>query len=301
MKSIAECGHQLVAATDPHDSVGVLDGHFPNARFFTEIERFDRHLEKQRRKSESERVHYVSVCSPNYLHDAHVRLALRVGAHAICEKPLVISPWSLDQLAELEEESAGRIFTILQLRYHPAVKALHERFSKEPGRKRAQVQLKYITRRGAWYHSSWKGDPQRSGGLGMNIGVHFFDLLMHLFGSVQESKVHLNAASRMAGSIALEWADVSWFLSVDAGDLPAEVVESGGHAHRTLTFDGEEFDLSAGFTNLHTESYRAALDGTGPGIADARPSVELVHAIRTAEIVPPERGVYPWPLDSIGG
>ncbi len=283
LKAIADTQNTLAAAADPHDSVGVLDRYFPNARFFTEIERFDRHLEKLRRKGEEERVHYVSICSPNYLHDAHVRLALRLNAHAICEKPLVISPWNLDQLAEIEAESQGRVFNTLQLRYHPTVMALKERFAQEQNREKTEVVLTYITRRGAWYHTSWKGDVQRSGGLGLNIGVHFFDLLISLFGSVQHSEVHLNEAARMSGALELEWARVRWFLSVDVNDLPHSVKEAGGYAFRALTFDGQEIDLSSGFTDLHTEVYRQILKGNGPGIEDARPSCELVYKIRNSE------------------
>ena len=285
MKAIAATGNQLVAAIDPHDSVGILDSYFPDARFFTEIERFDRHLEKLRRRGPKEQTHYVSICSPNYLHDAHVRLALRLNANAICEKPMVISPWNLEQLAEIEAESEGRVFNTLQLRYHPTVMALKQRFDATQNREKIDVVLTYVTRRGAWYHTSWKGDQHRSGGLSHNIGVHFFDLLIHLFGGVQKSEVHLNKPARMSGSVELEWARVRWFLSVDVNDLPTSVVEQGGYAFRALLFDGEEIDLSHGFTDLHTRVYEEILKGRGPGINDARPSCELVHNIRTSETV----------------
>ena len=284
MKAIAATGNKLVAAVDPHDSVGILDQHFPEARFFTEIERFDRHLEKLRRAGDEERTHYVSVCTPNYLHDAHVRLALRLGATAICEKPLVISPWNLDQLAELEEESDGGVRAILQLRHHPEVLKLQKRFELDRNRERASVVLTYVTRRGSWYHSSWKGAEERSGGLAMNVGVHFFDLLLLLFGGVVNSQLHLRTASRMSGVVELEWARVRWFLSVDERDLPEEARASGAHAARSLTFDGEEIDLSAGFGDLHTKAYQEVLDGRGATISDTKPSIELVHRIRTGEV-----------------
>ena len=285
LRAIKETGNELVAAVDVHDAVGVLDGYFPEARFFTEIERFDRYLEKRRRRLNGGPVDYVSICSPNYLHDAHVRLALRVKAHAICEKPLVINPWNLDQLAELEAEHGRRVHTVLQLRLHPAVQALKRNLEAEANRSRREICLTYITRRGAWYHTSWKGTQEKSGGLAMNIGIHFFDLLLWLFGPVQRSFVHLAQPSQMAGYLDLQWATVRWFLSVSADDLPEHVRQAGGHAYRSLTVDGEEIDLSTNFTNLHTDLYRETLAGRGFGIADARPSVDLVYAIRNSREV----------------
>ena len=284
MEAIRRCGHQLVAAVDPHDSVGILDRYFPDVHFFTEIERFDRHLEKLRRRGEG--VDYVSVCSPNYLHDAHVRLALRLQAHALCEKPLVISPWNLDALAELEAEHGRRVNTVLQLRLHPDLIALKESLSASTGTRR-QVRLTYVTRRGRWYGASWKGSESRSGGLAMNIGIHFFDLLLWLFGPVEESRVFLSGPEKMAGRLELEGADVDWFLSVDVDDLPAAARQRGDHASRTLTMDGEDVEFSSGFADLHTRVYERALAGQGFGIEDARPSIELVHALREAAVEGP--------------
>ena len=277
LQAIRETGQTLVAAVDRHDSVGILDRYFPDARFFTEVERFDRYLEKCRRDPER-KIDAVSVCSPNYLHDAHIRLALRVQADAICEKPLVINPWNLDQLAELEAESGRRVYTVLQLRLHPSLQALRERVLASGGRH--EVELTYVTRRGAWYHTSWKGDESRSGGVAMNIGVHFFDLLHWIFGPAQRTLLHAAGPSRMGGRLELERAGVSWFLSVDADDLPGEVRTQGGFAFRRIVVDGEEIDLSAGFTDLHTAVYRQILDGGGTGIAEARPAIETVYHLR---------------------
>ncbi len=283
LEAIRDTQSQLVATVDPNDSVGVLDQYFPNTRFFNEIERFDRFLEKLRRRSEEERVHYISVCSPNYLHDAHVRLALRVQAHAICEKPLVINPWNLDQLAELEQEHERRIYTVLQLRLHPSLIALKERLSKEPKGHRHEVILTYITRRGPWYHISWKGRPEKSGGIVMNIGIHFFDLLSWLFGDVDHLQVHVCDQERAAGSLELERASVRWFLSVSGRDLPEESRKANKPAFRSITIDGEELEFSNVFANLHTQVYEDILSGGGFGIEDARPSIELVHRIRSSQ------------------
>lgn len=284
LKAMADTGNNLLAVTDPHDSVGMIDQYFPAARYFREIERFDRYLEKLRRQSEEHRVHYVTVCSPNYLHDAHVRLALRVRAHAICEKPLVINPWNLDALADIENETGCRIYNVLQLRVHPAVVALHQKLQSQRQRERMDICLSYVTRRGAWYHSSWKGDEAKSGGLVTNIGIHFFDLLMWLFGNSERSVVHLRTPERVAGRLELGGATVRWFLSVDANDLPEDCRKRGKFAHRSLTMDGEEFEFSEGFTDLHTLVYKDILAGGGFGIEDARPSIALVHDIRQAEV-----------------
>jgi len=284
MKAIRDTGNQLVAAVDPHDSVGVLDSHFPAARFFTEIERFDRHLEKLRREGEDSRVDYVTVCSPNYLHDAHVRLAMRVGAHAICEKPLVINPWNLDQLKAVEDDHGKRVYTVLQLRLHEQLKELKAKIDAEPAGKKHQVDLAYITRRGQWYNTSWKGDLERSGGVAMNIGIHFFDMLMWLYGKPESTAMHLRDPRRMAGSLELEHASVRWFLSIDADDLPDDVKANGGHAFRSITADGEEIEMSAGFTDLHTRVYEDVLAGGGFSIDDARPAVELVYDIRQQDL-----------------
>jgi UDP-N-acetyl-2-amino-2-deoxyglucuronate dehydrogenase len=279
MQAIHETGNELVAAVDPHDCVGRIDSYFPEARFFTEIERFDRYLEKLRRGPEAGRVDYVSICSPNYLHDAHARLALRVRSHAICEKPLVLSPWNLDALAELQAEYGRRVYTVLQLRLIERLRGLREEMQASAGGRPHDVDLSYVTRRGAWYDVSWKGDPRRSGGVAMNIGVHFFDLLIWLFGAADRVEVHVREPRRMAGFVELERARVRWFLSVDAADLPDEARATGRFAHRSMTLDGEEIEFSDGFTDLHTRAYREIIAGRGYGIDEARPAIELVHRI----------------------
>jgi len=293
MKAIRDTGNRLVAAVDPHDSVGVLDAHFPDARFFTEIERFDRHIEKLRRDDPESAVDYVSVCSPNYLHDAHVRLALRVGAHAICEKPLVINPWNLDQLKQIEDEHQRQIYTVLQLRLHPQLIELKKKIELESAADKHDVSLAYITRRGQWYDASWKGEIARSGGVSMNIGIHFFDMLMWLYGKVEGTEVHLREERRMAGWIELERARVRWFLSIDERDLPATVREKGGFAHRSITADGREIDMSEGFGDLHTRVYEDILAGGGYGLDDARPAIDLVYHIRNDTIVDATPNAHP--------
>ncbi len=293
MQAIRDCGGELVAALDPHDSVGILDSYFPDCRFFTEPERFDRFLERQHRRGAGARIDYISVCSPNHLHDAHVRLALRVGANAVCEKPLVINPWNVDQLADLQAESAGSVYTVLQLRLHPAVRVLKDALRSEQNQRRREVCLTYVTRRGAWYGSSWKGSDEKSGGLAMNIGIHFFDLLIHLFGAVQHSEVHLAQPSRMAGAVELESATARWFLSIDGDDLPTSAKQRGEHAYRSLTVDGQEIDLSNGFGDLHTEVYREILAGRGFGLEDARPSIELVYDVRRSSPSAASRSAHP--------
>jgi UDP-N-acetyl-2-amino-2-deoxyglucuronate dehydrogenase len=293
LKAIRDTGNRLVAAIDTKDSVGLLDQYSFDVRFFTEVERFDRHLEKLRRGAESDKVHYLTVCSPNYLHDAHCRLGLRVGADVICEKPLVINPWNLDPLRELEAETGHRVYTVLQLRVHPKLIALRERLMRERPDKRHQVDLTYVTARGAWYDVSWKGSIEKSGGVSTNIGIHFFDMLSWLFGSVESHAVHLRQARRMAGSIVLERAHVRWFLSVDARDLPAEAVPGSKSTFRSITVDGEEIEFSEGFTDLHTVVYREVLEGRGHGIDDVRPSIELAHRIRTDDILTPGDRAHP--------
>ena len=283
MKAIKDNGGNLIAAVDPNDSVGILDSYFENVRFFTEFERFDRHIEKLRRRAEEERVHYVSICSPNYLHDAHVRFALRVGAHAICEKPLVLNPWNIDALEELESEQEQKIYTILQLRVHPSMIALREKIRNERVMTKKQICLTYITSRGPWYQVSWKGQVERSGGLATNIGIHFFDILIWLFGNVQYSEVHVANSTRTGGIIELEKAHVKWFLSIDKNDLPSEISGKGQRTFRSITVDGEEIEFSGGFTDLHTIVYKEILAGRGYGLNDTRPSIELVHRIRNAK------------------
>ena len=284
LKAIHDTGNSLVAAVDPHDCVGKMDTYFPEARFFTEIERFDRYLEKCRRGCEENRIHYVSICSPNYLHDAHVRMALRTNAHVICEKPLVLSPWNLDSLEQLEAETNCRINTVLQLRLLPSLIALRERLQTNPPNERADVCLTYTTRRGRWYDISWKGSQEKSGGLAMNIGIHFFDLLLWLFGKVERSTVHLNTARKMAGVLELQKARVRWFLSIDAKDLPQECRNAGGYAFRSMTVDGKEIEFSRNFTDLHTKVYEDVLAGKGFGIADARPAIQLGYDIAHQEV-----------------
>lgn len=285
LKAIRDTGNTLVAAADPNDSVGVLDHYSFDVRYFREIERFDRHLDKLRRGPDAGRVHWVSICSPNYLHDAHVRLALRNGADVICEKPLVINPWNLDALEELGAETGRRIATVLQLRLHPALLELKAAIdASPPGARRHDVVLTYITCRGPWYHVSWKGVEERSGGVATNIGVHFFDLLIWLFGPVEASEVHLREQGRMAGAFSLKEADVRWYLSVEPGDLPQKAREKGRTTFRSITVDGVEVEFTDGFSDLHTRVYEETLAGRGFGIADARPSIGLVHRIRTERI-----------------
>lgn len=292
LRAIRDTGNRLVAAVDPKDSVGVLDQYSFEVEFFTEIERFDRHLEKLRRGPEENRIHYISVCSPNYLHDAHCRLGLRVGADVICEKPLVINPWNFDALQELEMETGHRIHTVLQLRVHPALIQLKKSLQEEGGQH--DVILTYITSRGPWYHVSWKGQPDKSGGIATNIGVHFFDLLLWLFGPYADLQVYHSDASRMSGFIELEHARVRWFLSVDPQDLPLQAKTSGKTTSRSITVDGKEVEFSEGFTDLHTRVYEETLAGRGFGIAEARPSIELTYAIRTAAISPKDDCAHPY-------
>lgn len=286
LKAIHDTGNRVIAALDPHDAVGLLDRFGFEVRFFTEFERFDRHLEKLRRGPEAERVEYVSVCSPNYLHDSHMRMALRVGADAICEKPLVINPWNLEGLQELEAETGRRIYTVLQLRLHPALAAFRERLQATPN-KRHVVKLSYLTARGRWYDVSWKGVDERSGGIVINIGIHFFDLLVWLFGPVQRAEVHLREGKRAAGTLVLANADVQWYLSAEVTDLPFVPVPGGKTTFRSIVVDGEQLEFSDGFTDLHTRVYEEVLAGRGFGIAEARPSIELSHQIRHAPITNP--------------
>lgn len=286
LKAIKDTGNTLVAAVDPHDSVGILDSYFGQVSFFTEFERFDRHLEKQRRYNPGKKIDYLSICSPNHLHDAHMRLALRLDADAICEKPLVLKASNLDALCDLEKDTGRKIYNILQLRVHPSLIELRKKINSERITHKKEVTLTYITSRGLWYHYSWKGDLERSGGIATNIGIHFFDLLMWLFGKVQKSEVYLTKSSRASGFIELENAYVKWFLSIDKNDLPPEAVESGVRTYRSITVDGNEIEFTKGFTDLHTIVYRDILSGGGFGIEDARPSIELSEKIRTSFVSP---------------
>jgi UDP-N-acetyl-2-amino-2-deoxyglucuronate dehydrogenase len=292
LRAIRDTGNILVAAVDPKDSVGVLDQYSYDVKFFTEIERFDRHLEKLRRGPQDHRVQYVSVCSPNYLHDSHCRLALRVGADVICEKPLVINPWNLDALEELEEETKRRIYTVLQLRVHPALLKLREELQQD--KRMHEVELTYITSRGPWYQVSWKGHEDKSGGVATNIGVHFFDLLLWLFGPLQGLKTYHSDGNRMSGFIELEHARVRWFLSVDKSDLPEVAKFNGKTTFRSITVDGTEVEFSEGFTDLHTRVYEEILAGRGFGVKDARPSIGLTYAIRTSELSSKDGLVHPF-------
>lgn len=269
---------------DINDSVGILDTFSENVRFFTEIERFDRHLEKLRRSDDDRCVDYVSILTPNYLHDAHCRLALRMGADVICEKPLVINPWNLDQLAVIEAESEGNINTVLQLRLHPALLELKQKIDEGSKSHQYEVVLNYITSRGPWYDISWKGVLEKSGGIAVNIGIHFFDMLQWLFGEAGDMKVYLNDLRRMAGFIEFERAKASWFLSVDSSDLPYPIDPGQPQTYRSITVDGQEIEFSRGFTDLHTLVYQKTLAGQGFGIEDSRPSIDLTYRIRNAEL-----------------
>ena len=284
LRAIHETGNRLVAAVDPHDAVGILDRFSFDVRFFKEIERFDRHLEKSRRGNAADRVHYVSICSPNYLHDAHIRLALRVGADAICEKPLVINPWNLDALADLERETGRRIFTILQLRLHPMLLRLKAAIDAGPASQVHDVDLTYVTARGLWYDVSWKGAEERSGGLVTNIGIHLFDLLLWIFGPMQRSDVFVREPRRAAGRLELARARVRWFLSADPSDLPFPAQPGKRTSFRSMVIDGSEVEFTDGMTDLHTRSYEEILAGRGCGTADARLAIELVHQIRSVPL-----------------
>ncbi len=278
MKAVKDTGNNLLAALDKHDSVGILDSYFPSADFFTEFERFDRHIEKLRR--EKILTNFVSVCSPNYLHDAHIRFGLRIGADVICEKPLVLNPWNIDALLEIEKETGHRVNTILQLRMHPVIIALREKIQSGGEGKKYTVNLKYITSRGHWYHTSWKGDLQKSGGIATNIGVHFFDMLIWIFGDVKYNVVYEHGRETASGKLELERATVDWFLSIDAGTLPEDVKNAGKRTFRSLTVDGEEIEFSEGFTELHTRSYEAILEGKGFSLQENMKVISLVHDIR---------------------
>lgn len=298
MKAIVETGNRLVCALDRSDSVGILDRFSFDVPFFTEFERFDRHAERLRRQGDDARIRYVSICSPNYLHDAHIRFALRIGADAICEKPLVLNPWNVDALAELEAESGRRVYNVLQLRLHPAIQQLKERIAREPGERVHDVDLSYVTARGRWYFVSWKGDLAKSGGIATNIGIHFFDTLLWLFGPVRGFEVHVRDDQRAAGFLELARARVRWFLSVSASDLPSREHPASSSAvttFRSMEVDGTEFEFSDGFTDLHTATYREVLEGRGFGLEEARPSVELAHHIRHAvPVMGSSETKHPW-------
>jgi len=287
LQAIKDTGSNLSAAFDPHDSVGILDMYFPDTSFFVEFERFERHLELLRRKSKPYSIDYLSICSPNYLHDSHIRLALRSGADAVCEKPIVLNPWNLDALQEIEEETGKKIYNILQLREHKAVRVLKEKVENENKNSKYDIDLTYITSRGKWYDYSWKGTIEKSGGVATNIGVHFFDMLGWIFGKAQKNKIYLKQNRRISGFLEFEKANVSWYLSLEKEDLPNEIVKMGKPTFRSLKLDGEEFQFSEGFTDLHTKVYESILSGKGYGMEDARQSIEIVHDIRTRDISAP--------------
>jgi len=280
LKAIKETGNNLVAALDKHDNVGILDSYFPNADFFTEFERFDRHLDKLKRRGQ--KIDFISICSPNYLHDSHIRFALRYGADAICEKPLVLNPWNLDALIEIEKETGRRVNTIFQLRLHPSIISLREKVRSGPSNKVYDVNLTYITSRGHWYHSSWKGDVSKSGGIATNIGIHFFDMLIWIFGEVKVNTPKDVEEDSASGYLELQQARVNWSLSINYDHLPEGVKASGKRTYRTLTMEGKEIEFSEGFTDLHTESYKHILEGNGFGVDTAKTSIQLAYEIRNS-------------------
>lgn len=280
MKAIKETGNNLIAAFDPFDSVGTIDSYFPNADFFVEFERFDRHLEKLKRKGIP--IDFVSICSPNYLHDAHIRFGLRIGADVICEKPIVLNPWNIEALEEIEKDTDGHIYNILQLRLHKSVVALKEKIDQAPSDKIYDIDLTYLTSRGKWYYASWKGNNAKSGGIATNIGVHFFDMLIWIFGNVKNNVVHLHTHDRASGVLELERANVRWFLSINPDCLPKKIKDRGISTYRSLQIEGEEFEFSDGFEGLHTKSYQEILDGNGYKINEAKKAIQLIHDIRNA-------------------
>lgn len=282
MEAIKSTGNKLVAALDPNDSVGIIDSHFPEADFFTEFERFDRHVDKLRRGNHNSKVDYVSICSPNYLHDSHMRFALRAGADAICEKPLVLNPWNIDSLLDIEQDTGRKVNTILQLRVHPAILALRDKVKSEARQTKHEVDLTYITSRGNWYLQSWKGDIKKSGGIASNIGVHFFDMLHFIFGELQQNIVHHASDTKAAGYLEYTDARVRWFLSVDVQDVPQVQLATGQRTYRSITVDGEEIEFSGGFTDLHIRSYEEILSGRGFGLEENRTAITTVSQIRSS-------------------
>ena len=283
LKAIHETHNNLVAALDVYDSVGIIDSYFPDTDFFVEFERFDRHIDKLRR--EGKQVDYISICSPNYLHDSHIRFALRSQANAICEKPLVLNPWNFEGLADYEKEMGKKVFNVLQLRLHPSIKALREKIRNGPKDKIHDIDLTYITSRGNWYHYSWKGNLQKSGGIATNIGIHFFDMLIWIFGDVKQNITHQLEEDKASGYLELEQARIRWYLSIDASDLPAAVKEKGQRTFRSITMDEEEIEFSDGFTDLHTHTYEEILAGNGFALEESKKSIEVVYTIRNADPV----------------
>jgi len=281
LKAIKETGNKLISALDPCDSVGIIDSFFPEADFFIEPERFDRNIDKLRRSGN--KIDYISICSPNYLHDSHIRLALRNQADAICEKPLVLNPWNLDALKIIEKETGKKIHNILQLRLHENILKLYDQIHNSEKNKIYDVELTYITSRGKWYDRSWKGDAEKSGGVVTNIGIHFFDMLSFLFGSVKENIVHLSQPHKAAGLLTLQNARVKWFMSIDYDDIPDAVKKQGQQMYRSITIDkGQSIEFTSGFTDLHTRSYQHIINDGGFGIDAARTAIETVFTIRNA-------------------
>lgn len=291
LAAIKETGNRLLASLDPFDSVGIIDSYFPESDFFVEFERFDRHFEKLKRNNI--KIDYVSICSPNFLHDSHIRFALRHKADAICEKPIVLNPWNIDALQEIEKETGQKVNTVLQLRLHPSIIELKKKVENEPADKVHDIDLSYITGRGNWYRFSWKGDIQKSGGVATNIGIHFFDMLTWIFGKVKSQTVHINQADKAAGYLELEKARVRWFLSLDTDDLPKEIKESGQRTYRSITIEGNKIEFSGGFTDLHAQTYKGILEGRGFGLEEARRSVEIAHNIRNSAPTPTRGEIHP--------
>ncbi len=295
LKAIKETKNELVAALDKFDSVGIMDSFFPQADFFTEFERFDRHIDKLRRTER--KIDYVSICSPNYLHDSHIRFGLRNQADVICEKPIVLNPWNIDGLVEMEKETGKKVYNVLQLRLHPAIINLKEKIAQGPKDKIYDIDLAYITSRGHWYHTSWKGDMQKSGGVATNIGVHFFDMLSWIFGPVEKSVVHLAKEDKVAGFFQLEKARVRWFLSIDYNDVPHDIKTKGQRTYRSITLDKEEIEFSEGFTDLHTKTYQEILAGRGFGLEAARNSINTVYNIRNSSPIGIQGDYHPFCLN----
>ena len=282
MKAIKNTNNNLLVALDNFDSVGILDSYFPNADFFTEFERFDRHVSKLKYEKNIS-LDYVSICTPNYLHDSHIRFALRHNANAICEKPLVLNPWNIDALKNIENETGKKIYNILQLRCHPSIIALKKKIDDGPKNKIYDIDLTYLTSRGHWYYSSWKGDIDKSGGISTNIGVHFYDMLSWIFGDLKQNIVHINDHDRSAGYLEFEKARVRWFLSINYDLIPDEIKKSGKRTYRSITIEGEELEFSDGFTDLHTVSYNEIINGNGYGLEEPRQAIEIVHKIRNSK------------------
>lgn len=281
LKAIKDTGNNLVVALDKSDSVGIMDSYFPECSFYTEYERFDRFVDRIKRTPQ--KLDYVSVCTPNYLHDAHIRFGLRANADVICEKPLVLNPWNVDALELMEQETGHKVYNILQLRLHPAIQAWKKKIEEGPKDKVYDVDLTYITSRGIWYYTSWKGNANKSGGVATNIGVHFYDMLSWIFGPVQNNVVHIYEHDRAAGFLRFKQARVRYFLSINANTLPKEAVDAGKRTYRKIAMEGEEIEFCNGFTELHTESYKQILDGKGFGLEDARQCIQIVSDIRNSK------------------